>query len=293
MMKENVLLHGSAILPEPCPLPEKNCVNTLPPLPLQAARTAPHRTASRRTSYPASGSSSLIGSGRATACASHQLLIGLSRQVVRVTSAYLPTIVGGRWGNSGERHRRQLQPPRVRHQADTERTGASAHGWMRNRHLLACPHGRNNPKLKPKWFGGIFEIEERSDGDFLITWAKTPLRVAFAPRWRQELLHRRRHIRSASAPKLSPFFLLVCGRLVVRVEPWAARWAPRTRLPRRDPKWLTRTSEKTERRRPERWSCCCWVGRVWRFETVWTNYSEAATQTSLTCCSFMKIMLKV
>lgn len=83
-----------------------------------------------------------------------------------MTSAYLPTIVGGRWGNSGERHRRQLQSPRVRHQADTERTGASAHGWMRNRHLLACPHGRNNPQLKPKWSWGIFEIEERSDGDF-------------------------------------------------------------------------------------------------------------------------------
>lgn len=45
MTKENVFLHSSAILPEPCPLPEKNCVNTLPPLPLQAARTAPHRVA--------------------------------------------------------------------------------------------------------------------------------------------------------------------------------------------------------------------------------------------------------
>lgn len=112
---------------------------------------APHRVAPHRASYPAAcGASTLIGSStRTTACASRQLLIGLSGQVVRVTSAPPRTAVAGRWGNSGQRHRRQLQQsPRVRHQADIERAGASAHGWMRGRRLLACPHGPNHRKSK-------------------------------------------------------------------------------------------------------------------------------------------------
>lgn len=100
---------------------------TLPPRLLQSARTAP-----RRTSYPAaSGASTLIGSGtRATACATRQLLIGLSGQVVRVTSAPLRTVAAGRWGNSGERHRRSTaavaaRPSPGRHRA-IRRLGA----WM-------------------------------------------------------------------------------------------------------------------------------------------------------------------
>lgn len=56
------------------------------------------RTAPRRTSYPAAcGASTLIGSStRTTACAFRQLLIGLSGQVVQVTSAPLRTVVAGR-----------------------------------------------------------------------------------------------------------------------------------------------------------------------------------------------------
>lgn len=125
---------------------------TLPPRPLQSARTAP-----RRTSYPAArGASTLIGSSiRTTAWASRELLIGLSGQVARVTSAPPRTAVAGRWGNSGQRHRRQLQQsPRVRHQADIERAGASAHGWMRDKRHLACPHGRNHRKAKYQMIPG-------------------------------------------------------------------------------------------------------------------------------------------
>lgn len=158
MIKDHISLHSSAILPGRS-LPSLEHVSHLLRNDAAAASTAvcAYRAAPRRTSYPAArGASTLIGSSiRTTAWASRQLLIGLSGQVARVTSAPPRTAVAGRWGNSGQRHRRQLQQsPRVRHQADIERAGASAHGWMRDKRHLACPHGRNHRKAKYQMIPG-------------------------------------------------------------------------------------------------------------------------------------------
>lgn len=103
---------------------------TLPPRLLQSARTAPHRAA--LITYPAaSGASTLIGSGtRATACATRQLLIGLSGQVVRVTSAPLRTVAAGRWGNSGERHRRTTAAVAARPSPGRHRASRRRGAWM-------------------------------------------------------------------------------------------------------------------------------------------------------------------
>lgn len=88
--------------------------------------------APRRTSYPAaSGASTLIGSGtRATACATRQLLIGLSGQVVPVTSAPLRTVAAGRWRNSGERHRRTTAAVAARPSPGQHRASRRLGAWM-------------------------------------------------------------------------------------------------------------------------------------------------------------------
>lgn len=156
---------------------------------------------------------------------------------------------------------------------------------MRDRRLLACPHGRNIHKINTKWFRVIFEVERRSDVDFLITWVKTQGCVQRLGGDRNYSTvsgtsARHQHRRSP------PYFLLACGSVVVRAEPWAARWVPKTRLPRRDPKWLTRTSERTERRRPERWSCCSWVGHVWRFKTLNNHGGAALVNLKCWCLKF-------
>lgn len=253
---------------------------------LSARRAAP-----RRTSYPAAcGASTLIGSStRTTACAFRQLLIGLSGQVVQVTSAPLRTVVAGRWGNSGQRHRRQLQQsPRVRHQADIERAGASAHGWMRDKRLLACPHGPNhresNDQIIP---GNLWSRTEERRWLFNHVGQNSTQGCVCASVETGTTLPLVAHPLGISAEDLLLFSpLLVCGSPVVRAEPWAARWVPKTRLPRRGPKWLTRTSEKTERRRPERWNCCSWVGHVWRFKTLWAHSKAAREPLKCWCLKF-------
>lgn len=103
------------------------------------------------TPYPACGASTLIGSStRTTTCASRQLLIGLSGQVGRVTSAPL------RPGRTVRKFRAASPTPTVsvRPPPGPHRAGASAHGWMRDKRLLACPHGRNHRKSKYQMIPG-------------------------------------------------------------------------------------------------------------------------------------------
>lgn len=190
------------------------------------------------------------------------VLIGLLRQVVWVTSMSLKSVGSVIWGLSEETKRdalptrqdkcggAQAAPPRV---DGWEQRAVSVWTWtsvnslrlinqMIRVHLLHL--------LAPTRSGGEHWLFTRG----YKLWNQLFFPLHKAVRGIQGLLHRYSWHRLARwAPQCRSAFLFVCAPL--RLEPWVVRWAPRIRLPRRDPRWLTKTSERTGRRRPGRWNC--------------------------------------